>query len=317
MYNLKVSMLIILVLLSSLIFAQQGKKVLFIDSYHAGYAWSDGITEGVKMVIEPSGAELKIHRMDTKRNGSEAFKKQAAVKAKRLIENFKPDVVIAADDNASKYIIKEYYKNSEIPFVFCGVNWDEKVYGFPYKNTTGMVEVGLYNALINNMKKYAKGDKVAFISSDTPSAYKEGENSTKLLNINYDEVVYVKTFEDWKKELLNLQKSVDVIVFENNAGIKGWDDQKAKEFLQQNISVPIGSIYDWMGEFTLVSFAKSSQEQGTWAASAALKILNGTKPEDIEIAKNTQAKIYVNMKYAEKLGITFDLALLKNAVIIK
>ncbi len=317
MYNLKISMLIVLVLLSSLIFAQQGKKVLFIDSYHEGYAWSDGITEGIKMVIEPSGAELKVYRMDTKRNGSEAFKKQAAVKAKRLIENYKPDVVIAADDNASKYIIKEYFKNSEIPFVFCGVNWDEKIYGFPYKNTTGMVEVGLYNALINNMKKYAKGNRVSFISADTPSSHKEGENSSKLLGIKYEKVVYVKTFEDWKKQMLDLQKSTDMIVFENNAGMTGWNDQKAKEFLQQNIALPIGSIYDWMGDFTLISFAKSSQEQGTWAATAALKILKGTNPSDIKIEKNTQGKLFLNMKYAEKLGVTFDLSLLRNAEIIK
>ena len=317
MYNLKISVLVILILISSFAFAQQGKKILFIDSYHAGYAWSDGITEGIQMVVKPSGADLKIHRLDTKRNGSEAFKKQAAVKAKRLIENYKPDVVIAADDNASKYIIKEYFKNSDIPFVFCGVNWDEKVYGFPYQNTTGMVEVGLYNALITNLKKYSKGSRVGFISSDTPSSHKEGENSTKLLGVKYEKVVYAKTFDDWKTKLLDLQKSVDMIVFENNAGIKGWDDQKAKEFLVSNIAVPTGSIYDWMADFVLISFAKSSQEQGAWAASAALKILSGIKPTDIPVEKNKQGKLFVNMKHAEKLGVTFDLSMLKNAEIIK
>jgi hypothetical protein len=32
-----------------------GKKVLFVDSYHEGYAWSDGITNGVKGALEGSG----------------------------------------------------------------------------------------------------------------------------------------------------------------------------------------------------------------------------------------------------------------------
>jgi hypothetical protein len=66
--------------ISSMVMAADmtGKKVLFIDSYHEGYGWCDGITAGVQEVITSSGAELKIHRMDTKRNTSDAFKKNAA-----------------------------------------------------------------------------------------------------------------------------------------------------------------------------------------------------------------------------------------------
>ena len=45
-------------------------------------------------------------------------------KAKAEIDAFKPDVVIAADDNASKYLIEPYFKDAALPFVFCGVNWD-------------------------------------------------------------------------------------------------------------------------------------------------------------------------------------------------
>ena len=52
-----------------------GKKVLFVDSYHEGYAWSDGITNSIKQTLEGSGVELKIFRMDTKRNRSDESKK--------------------------------------------------------------------------------------------------------------------------------------------------------------------------------------------------------------------------------------------------
>jgi hypothetical protein len=47
-----------------------GKKVLYVDSYHEGYAWSDGITKGVKKGLEGTGIELKAVSMDTKRNGN-------------------------------------------------------------------------------------------------------------------------------------------------------------------------------------------------------------------------------------------------------
>ena len=135
------------------------KKVLYIDSYHEGYPWSDGMTEAITGLIEGSGVELKIHRMDTKRNGSEAFKKEAALKAKAVIESFTPDVVIATDDNASKYLIAPFYKGKNLPFVFAGVNWDAKPYGFPASNVTGMIEVNAYPDLIALLTPLAKGKK--------------------------------------------------------------------------------------------------------------------------------------------------------------
>lgn len=29
----------------------EGKRLLYIDSYHAGYEWSDGITRGIENII--------------------------------------------------------------------------------------------------------------------------------------------------------------------------------------------------------------------------------------------------------------------------
>ena len=129
-----------------------GKKVLFIDSYHEGYAWSDGIASGIQRTLGGKGIELKIFRLDTKRNTDEAFKKEACSKAKSEIESFKPDVVIAADDNASKYLVEPYFKNSTLPIVFCGVNWDASVYGYPYTNTTGMIEVTPVPQLVEQLQ---------------------------------------------------------------------------------------------------------------------------------------------------------------------
>jgi hypothetical protein len=101
--------------------------------------------------------------MDTKRHSDESFKIEAAKQAKAEIESVKPDVVIAADDNASKYLVAEYYKDAVIPFVFCGVNWDAAVYGYPYNNATGMVEVTPVPQLVDQLQKVAKGNRVGFL----------------------------------------------------------------------------------------------------------------------------------------------------------
>ncbi len=293
-----------------------GKRILYVDSYHAGYAWSDSITAGVRGVIDPSGAELKIFRMDTKNNTSEEFKINAALEAKKVIDAWKPDVVIASDDNAANYLIVPFFKDSETPVVFCGINWDASVYGLPFDNTTGMLEVSPIGLLVKMLQKYAKGDRIGFLESDTYSARKEVENLQKKFGIELEEV-FVTDFDQWKTNFKSLQSNVDILIIGNSVNTIGWDDQEAKTFVLENTEIPSGTNLEWMESYALVSFSKKASEQGSWAAETALEILRGTPPSSIPITENKQGFVCLNMSIAAKLGIHFDTLKLKGAKIIK
>lgn len=286
------------------------KKVLFIDSYHEGYAWSDGITSAVKKVIGASGNELKIIRMDTKRNGSEEFIKEAAKKAKEVIDSYKPDVVIAADDNASKYVIAPNYKDAALPFVFCGVNWDAGSYGFPCKNITGMVEVSPVPLVLKYLKMYAKGDRVGVLAPDNITSQKNIEAFKKNFGLKITEYL-AKNAEDYKNGFAELQTKCDMLILVSDGGL--YDKTDVEEYCQKNTKIPTGSMDDFMAPKALISFTKLSTEQGEWAAKTALEILDGKSPAEIPIAKNEKGDLYLNMKIAQSLGITFDLKIVKMA----
>lgn len=279
-----------------------GKKVLYIDSYHEGYGWSDGIKQGVQNVFSGTGAELKITYMDTKRNTSEGFKKKAALKAKGLIERFKPDVVIACDDNASKYLIMPYFKDAKTPFVFCGVNWDATVYGYPYKNVTGMIEVTPVPQLLDQLSKLAKGNKIGTLAPELLTARKEVENYRKVFNLNPTDY-YAKSFADYKKAFLKMQKTVDVLILLSDGGLYNDKRDELNAFVMANSKIPSGASYDFLAERALISFAKISQEQGEWAANAAIRILRGTSPSAIPIVQNKKGALIINAKLAEKMGV--------------
>ncbi len=66
------------------------KKILWIDSYHQGYEWSNGIEVGLRRILEDSGVEFQVVRMDTKRNTRDGFRAKAALMAKTEIEAFQP-----------------------------------------------------------------------------------------------------------------------------------------------------------------------------------------------------------------------------------
>ncbi|MBE9563143.1 MAG: ABC transporter substrate-binding protein [Proteobacteria bacterium] len=315
--SIYIKILFILLLSAQSVLAQNvsfDSKILFINSYHKGYAWSDGIQRGVEAVLaEKKSVLLKTIEMDTKRNTSAEFILEAALKVKQYIEEFKPDVVIAADDNASKYVVEPYYKDADLPFVFCGVNWDASVYGYPYSNATGMVEVSLIKQIIRQLKTYAKGSRIGFIAGDVISAYQIVTYHKKLFNINYDKVYHVNTFEKWKEKYLQLQQEVDIIILESYAGISDWQSEQAQEFTLKNTKVPTGSLVRFMAPLVAITIARSAEEQGRWSAQTALKILAGVKPSEISIVQNKEGKPIFNMKLINKLGLRIPLSLLKMA----
>ena len=188
-----------------------GKKVLFIDSYHAGYAWSDGTLAGARSVLDSSGVELQVVRMDTKRKKSDEDKLAAAEMVRRTIEQFGPDVVIASDDNASKYVIVPYYKDASLPFVFSGVNWDASGYGFPFKNVTGMIEVAAADELFEFLNRLTDGRRVGYLAADVFTAHKEQENIAKTFDINFTDTRYATDLADWQSKYRELQNSVDIL----------------------------------------------------------------------------------------------------------
>lgn len=293
----------------------KGKKLLYINSYHKGYDWSDGIERGMREVLDNKGIEISTIEMDTKRNADDEFKKKVAEKAKKEIEDFKPDVIIASDDNAFKYVIQEYYKDADIPVVFCGLNWNASIYGAPYSNTTGVVEVALTLYLIDYLKQYSGGDanRIGYLSADVLTERKNLEYYDRLFGLNFDAVYFVKTMEEWKEAFKKLQEEVDIIVFENNAGISDWDDKEAEDFALANIKVPVGTMNEWVMNVSLIGLTKVPEEQGELSALAALRILDGEKPSEIPVITNEKGDLMLNFKMAEELGIIFSSLMLKSA----
>ncbi len=300
------TMLSLFIILPSSLTAQPAYKCLHIMSYHKGYAWNDGIEKGVEKTLKDI-CILKKFYMDTKRHTSPQFAMKKAAEVKAIISAFKPDIVIASDDNASKYVVTEY-KNAKLPFIFNGINWTAEPYGFPYKNVTGMVEVApiipLLNIIRNNVNHVKKG---VYISADVITEHKDFEhykNAYEKQGVIL-KPLFVKSMDQWIKAYISAQSS-DFIVLNNYAGIHDWNPKLAIDTAKTVSKVLTVTNYKWMMPFTMLALTKNAQEQGRWAAKVAIEVLSGTEISSIPITINQEWQIFVNYILLEKANIKLD-----------
>jgi hypothetical protein len=292
--------------------ALKGKKVLHIDSYHDGYKWSEDIAKGIAKVFNGTGVELKRFTMDTKRHGKEEEKKEAGKKARDMIESFKPDLVITSDDNAVKYVQVEYYKDSKIPFIFCGVNWDASKYGLPNKTSTGMIEVDYFQEVYDNLRRFAKGDKIGYIGGDNETDRTTSQMmKDKFLHEKLAKIYLVKNYEDFKVQYKKAQTEVDMLYFNNTGAILGWNNEDGGKFVLKEGKIPSGSNSLDPPPFVLMTLGKYGGEQGEWAAKAGLKVLKGTPVEKIPSETNKRLLFIINTELANKLKVVFPVSILK------
>lgn len=292
-----------------------GKKAVWINSYHAGYTWSDTEYSAAEQHLSASGVQLKQIFLDAKRNTSDAYGMEAAKQIKSQIDDFSPDVIIAADDPAQKYLIVPFYRGGSIPVVFCGVNWSTSEYGYPAPNITGMIEVELMTDLVRYLSVYAKGTRIAYVAVDDISERKIAEQyNTRFFN-GMMTAIYAtgKQFADFCAAFESGQQAADVIILGGNGGILDWNDAVAIPFFLEHTRKPTGTANPWMVKYALVAYSRMAEEQGQWAAAAALRILGGTAPASIPITENRIGKLYINLDIAERMDIVFSPALLKQA----
>jgi len=294
--------------------ANTKKKCLYVSSYDQGDAWSDEIEASIRSTLEGQ-CELQSVDMDTQPNQSPELIFASTNRIIKKIEDWQPDVVITLDDPAAKHLITPHYRDDKIPFVFCGVNWTVEEYGFPYKNVTGMVEVApLNNMLQEAFELSGQGRRAIFIGSNSVAEKKNFSRIQTIaeeLNIQID-ATYASNFAQWKK---TLQKSsdYDFAIIGSNADIKDWDNNEASAAALELTTRVTVTSNKWMMPYATFGFTKLASEQGNWAASVAIKILNGTNPAEIPLASNKKWDLWVNEAVLDKLQLQLTPRLIRKA----
>lgn len=319
---LKISNYLALLLLwiASMALAQQAKAsgmtCLYLNSYHAGYEWSDRMhTQFTKSI--GSECQQTLFYLNAK-HASEAQLMQKGAELARIIKTAKPDIIIAADDAASQYVIQPYLKNSNIPIIFIGINWDPTTYGYPMDNATGMTEMWPLAEVVRIVHFAVKPfNKLTIISSKNPLESIDTQQIAKAAQSASVEVdaIYVSNFEAWKQAIINAQAS-EAIYLGSFQGIQNWSEAQAIAWMKQHNRRFTFASQDDMSPYVMFSLSKSPEEFGLWAAKLTKVLLDGIQPWQIPVVPNQQFNPVINMNLLNSNAYSLPTYIKRNAIYI-
>lgn len=291
-------------------------RCLYVSSYHAGYEWNDGVERGLEAELR-GRCEITRFYMDGKRNLEPGYARARAREASELIATLKPDIVIAADDNASKYLVMPYLRDKPLPVVFCGVNWTGEPYGYPYRNATGMIEVGPVEPLRDEVRAVVgKARRGVFLSADEITQHKEFAMNRQLYGRVGIELTHkaVRRMAEWSAAYVEAQRHSDFVVIGNYAGIADWSAVQARDTVAAHSRRFSVAYLEWMAPYAMLTMSKIADEQGEWAGKVAALILSGSRPESIPVVANRRWNLYVNGALLQRAGVRLSPEIVRKAV---
>jgi len=308
---------------------QEPFKILHIMSYHESWVWTDEQLDGFKHPLRDLDIEYKIFEMDTKRQSSEEWKIEVGTEARNLIETWQPDLVYLTDDDAQKYVT-QHFVNTEIPFVFSGVNAEPEVYDFVgSSNVTGILERPHYAQSVQLLKRITPDIKTIAVVIDDSAMW---DNVISVMKDEADqlpdvEIVHwdtILTFDEYKQKITEYQTAVDAIAligvfsFKDENGVN-LPFEEVLEWTAENSNLPDFSFWDSRIPYgTLSSVTVSGYEQGLAAGEIAREILAENKsPSNFPMEQTMKGMPYVSLARANKLGIAIDSEILLTAQVIQ
>ena len=288
-------------------------NVLFINSYHSGYRWSDDILKGILSVLDGhNNICLYTEYMDTKRIFNEATFHNFKEYLEKKYKDFHFDVIITSDDNAFDFI--RQFRNDlfeEVPVVFCGVNYLDPSDLNGITNITGVNETADIKATFDLiLKLHPLTNLVVFICDNTHTGKKIQERIdeiTPLFPSTVKTMVISDIYMDELLEKISLIPRRSIIyytTFFRDAGGKFFEYDQSISLISQHAKMPIYGAWDFhLGHGIVGGMLASGYYQGETAAQIAMRILDGQKVSSLPVIQNSPNRYMFDMEQLERYNI--------------
>lgn len=288
------------------------RQVLFINSYHVGYKFSDDITRAIREAFDKVGnIELRVEYLDTKRLDSPEYLEQIRLLYQAKYKKTDLDLIISSDDAALNFLFQ--HADSlfpEVPVVFVGANFFDVARLQGYERFTGVSEEADIAGTIEIAIHLQPEVKRIVVVNDTTVA-------GQIIRRTFDEVIpqYPQiTFEFLDNaSMTEVQQRVSTLtpdslvlltIFSRDKDGIFYEYDQFTPLIAQSSAVPVFAAWDFSLGYGIVGGKLTSGYiEGQRAAALAIRILNGENPRDVPVEKKSQAQYMFEYNALEKWDI--------------
>lgn len=289
------------------------KRILVLNSYNVGYAWTDNEVRAIQDVFaEDQDVILHMEFMDSKvSNAPQHFSNLA-----RLLElkfaTIRFDIIIATDDDALDFL-RQYSSTlfPDTPIVFAGINNFrlKKIAGLT--QVTGVNEEADFNANLELIARLRPGAESIYVISDNLTAgrmiRREFDAAADDFRHRFDfHYLSDLTMEQLLSRVAALKEdsAIFYLTFFQDAAGRHFAPQEAIPLIAERASIPMFGQVDYMiGEGIVGGKVKSAYYQGRVAAQTAQRILNGELAECIPIEMQSPNYYMFDYEQLKRFGI--------------
>lgn len=289
-------------------------KVLYLNSYHEGYKWSDDIYTGIRSVLplEDPRFTLRIEYMDTQSTADPAYLEQLLKTYRLKYADGDFDLILASDDAAYRFLLahgQELFP--DVPVVFCGVNAFDPASLKGHPNFTGVAEGYDILSTIKTAAAMTPGiDTVYYVNDNTltgQSIMKEFQNTMDQLQDSFTFIPLdgnnLQELEAKSKTLPKNSILLMLIYFRDNEGTN-YTYGECVTGLAAVSSVPIYGVWDFhLGAGIVGGRLTSGFYQGKTAAQIAVAILKGQSPDTIPVVTEETTHYAFDYQQLKAFGI--------------
>lgn len=288
------------------------KQVLFLNSYHPGYKWSDDIARALSDKFgEEGNVDLRIEYLDTKHLDSQEYLDSAYQFLQVKYLNNPPDLIMSSDDAALNFLFKHADTLfPDVPVVFAGANYFDETRREGYRRFTGISEeADVAGTLDLALQLHPGVRKVVVVNDKTVTGQKVREKVTGLAS-QYSQIKFEfaqdMTMDELRQYVGKLQPDTLVLltVFFRDSTDTFYEYDQFTTLITQSSSVPVYGLWDFSLGYGIVGGKLTSgYTEGERAANVAIRILHGENPNDIPVEKQTGSQYLFDYKVMQSLGI--------------
>lgn len=268
-------------------YLNQGKpRLLILHSYAPDFSWVREIDRGLDQALGGEYCALRRFCLDTKHHPDEAYCRRIGAQARRFIERWDPDVIIAFDDNAQEYVCRYYVDHPRRRIVCGGINADPSRYGYDRaRNVSGILERLQLAAAAEFIRLVLPRNQRRLVHLSDAS---ETSGSVRGELERFDWTPYrliasrlCRTFPQWQAAVREAEQIGDILLITHYHTIRRGENDPSVvppaeviAWTMENCKLPsLGFWTFFVEDGGAMAVALSGQEQGEEAGKTAIGLL--------------------------------------------